>query len=72
MENHYPKIRLSPLILIGLILCSSVSVIFATDKTESSFNPHADVDRVLIEAHAVDSKGKPARRLEKEDFPCYA
>ena len=71
MENHYAKISLFPLFLIGLILCSSVSAILATDKTERSFNLHADVDRVTIEVHAVDSKGRPARRLKKEDFRLY-
>ncbi len=71
MENHYPKIGHFPLFLIGWILCSSVSATLATDKTEGSFNLQADVDRVTIEVHALDSKGRPARRLKKEDFRLY-
>jgi VWFA-related protein len=71
MENHYRTIGLFPLFLIGLILCSSISAILAMDQTEGSFNLRADVDMVTIEVHALDSKGKPARRLKKEDFRLY-
>jgi VWFA-related protein len=71
MENHSIKISLFPLFLIGLVLCSSVSAMFSMDQTEASFNLHADVDMVTIEVHALDSKGKPAHRLKKEDFRLY-
>jgi hypothetical protein len=71
MENHSIKISLFPLYLIGLVLCSSVSAMFSMDQTEASFNLHADVDMVTIEVHALDSKGKPAHRLKKEDFRLY-
>ncbi len=70
MKNHYPKIVLFSHILLGLIFYASVSPASAADKSRS-FNLQADADRVLIEVHAVDSKGRPARRLKKEDFRLY-
>jgi len=71
MKNYYPKIGFFSHILIGLTLCSSISVTSAADKTERSFNLQTDADRVMIEVHAVDNKGRPARRLKKEDFRIY-
>ncbi len=59
------------LMLLGWILCASAAAIPAADKTERSYNLQADADRVLIEVQAVDSKGRPARRLKKEDFRLY-
>jgi len=59
------------LMLLGWILCASAAAIPAADKTERSYNRQADADRVLIEVQAVDSKGRPARRLKKEDFRLY-